>query len=356
MKRRFSISGLIFTLIAAISIAIVFNSNPLIILSVLIMASFIPTPSGVSFMALQKEIWEKDIVDNLYKDNDFAKVCWNADQYVLAGKVVHIPVAGAAAQVKKNLTAFPQVAVNRTDSEIVYIIDTYYALPRQIQNIEKWELSYDKRQSVVGEDEKQLIQSAMEGLLYNWAPPASNVVLTTGADSALDLIDGTATGTRKVFTKTEFKAIAKKMANANLANTRRVGLLTANHYHQFFESLSDAEKTNFFAVADLKRGVIGMYMGIEIMMRSTVLRYRQVAGVWTVIDTQDPAFAATAADSAASLFWSEMCVERAKGDINVFDNPGQALYYGDVFSANLRLGGRIRRLVGVYAIVEDPTA
>jgi hypothetical protein len=124
----------------------------------------------VAFMALQKEIWEKDIIENLFKDNEFANRAFNADQYVLQGKVVHIPVAGTSAVIKKNLTSFPQTAVNRTDSEITYAIDNYYALPRQIQDMEKYELSYDKRQSIVGEDQKQLIQTAMEGLMYRWAP------------------------------------------------------------------------------------------------------------------------------------------------------------------------------------------
>jgi hypothetical protein len=45
-------------------------------------------------------------------------------------------------------------------------------------------------------------------------------------------------------------------------------------------------------------------------------------------------------------------VERAFGEVKMFDNPGRAEYYGDVFSMILRLGGRIRRVNGVYAVVE----
>jgi hypothetical protein len=301
-------------------------------------------------MALQKEIWESDIIANLWKDNAFALRAYNADIHVLAGKVVHMPVAGTPSVVKKNLTSFPQTAVNRTDSELTYSLDTLYALPRQIQEIEKYELSYDKRQSVVGEDEANLIQTGMDSLLYRWAPLAANVVETTGADSAADLL-ASATGTRKLFTKTEFKNIAKKFANANIKGTL-TALLTANHYHQFFESLSDAEKTNFNNAADVKTGIAGMYMGIPIFMRSDVLRYRKVSTVWTVVDTQDDAFAAGTGDSQASLFYESNSVTRAVGDIKVFEDNGNPLYYGDVFSALLRIGGRIRRTSGVYAVVD----
>jgi hypothetical protein len=357
MKALKSITSLLFIALMAILLTSLFTSNPslalaaaVVVFGVLFIASVF-MPKGVAFMALQKEIWQSDIIENLYKDNAFATKAFNGDQYVLAGKVVHIPVSGTAAVIKKNLTSFPQTAVNRTDSEITYALDNYYALPRQIQNLEQYELSYDKRQSMVGDDQRNLIQSAMEGLLYRWAPAAAKVIETSGADSGLDLMDDTATGTRKLFTKDVFKTIAKKLANTNIAGTPNA-LLTANHYHQLFESFSDAEKTNFNSFADAKTGRVAMYMGISIMMRSSVLRYRKVGGIWTVVDTQDDAFAAGAGDSAASLFWIDSCVERAKGDVHVFDDNGNPLYYGDVFSAEMRLGGRIRRAAGVYAAVE----
>lgn len=303
-------------------------------------------------MALQKEIWQQDIINNLFKDNQFAdQAVYNADQFVLAGKVVHSPIAGTPAQIKKNLTVFPQTAIKRADSEQTYTLDTLYALPHFVENIEKYELSYDKRQSVVGEDEKQLIQEAMDSMLYRWAPAAANVVETTGSASDADLLVD-ATGERKMMTKTEIKAIVKKIRNTNLAG-RIIALLTANHYYQFFESLSDAEKADVGRVADLKTGKVGMYMGAEIFMRSSVLRYRKVGGIWTVVDEQADDFAAGTDDSAASLFWAEDCVERARGDVFVFDDTANPLYYGDVFSAQLRLGGRIRRTAGVYAVVES---
>ena len=352
MKSVKAISALLFMGLISMLIASVTNFSAAPIFVVLVSASFIRMPQGVALMALQKEIWQKDIVDNLYKNNEFALRAVSGDSFVLAGKVVHIPVAGVPSVIKKNLTAFPQTAVNRTDSELTYALDTYYALPRQIQDIEKYELSYDKRMSVVGEDIKQLVQSAMDGLLYKWAPAAANVLETVGNDSGLDLIDSTATGTRKLFTKATFSSIIKKMRKANLDGTRITALLTTEHYHQFFESLSEGEKTNFNNVANLKEGVIGRYMNCDVIMRSTVLRYRKVAGIWTVVDEQDEAFAAAAGDSAASLFYSESCVERAKGDTVVFEDNGNPLYYGDVFSAYTRLGGRIRRTAGVYAVVE----
>ncbi len=301
-------------------------------------------------MPLQKELWQQDILENLYPGNDFARVARNGDQYVLNGAVVHVPVSGTAATVKRNLTSFPQTATQRADSEIVYALDTYYALPRHVQKLDQYELSYNKRMSVVGDDVRNLVHNTMSGLLYRWAPPVSNVIDTTGANTTADLING-ATGTRKMFTKDEFKLIAKKFDGTDIPG-RRVALLTSNHYHQLFESFSDSEKTNFNNVADLTNGVVGRYMGIDIMMRSSVLRYRKVSNVWTPVDTLADSYAPAAGDSAASLFWIEPCVERALGSVETFDDTNNPLYYGDLYSAMIRMGGRIVRLPGVYAVAE----
>lgn len=351
MKAVKPINSLLYIGLMALLLAVVFEINPAAVFGGLVCVSlFIKMPDGVAFMALQKDIWKNDIIEGLFKDNQFATRAVNADSFVLAGKVVHIPVAGTAAVVKKNLTSFPQTAVNRADTEITYNLDTMYSLPRQVQDIEKYELSYSKRESVVGQDRKQLTQECMNSLLYRWGPVAANVVETTGADSAADLLT-TATGTRKLFTKTEFKTIAKSFANTDQAG-RKTALLTANHYYQFLESLSDAERTDVGRVADLKEGTSGRFMGFDIIMRSSVLRYRKVSTVWTLVDEQDDAFSAGTGDSAASLFWVDSCVERAVGETVVFDDNGNPLYYGDVFSAYQRLGGRIRRTSGVKAVVE----
>jgi hypothetical protein len=108
----------------------------------------------------------------------------------------------------------------------------------------------------------------------------------------------------------------------------------------------------------LATGVIGTYLGFTIYMRSTVLRYRGADGAYVVVDEQDAGFGASdkTQDRAASLFWQETQVERAKGEINMFDDTNSPYYYGDVYSFNMRLGGRIRRVIGVYAAVEGIAA
>jgi len=316
-----------------------------------LLASKHSTPfTGISRMGVDVEVWIEDIVGNLFKNNEFAQRAVSHDQYVLNGKVVHIPRAGSASQVKKNLTTFPQTATKRTDDDITYTLDKIYSLPKHIEKLEQYQLSYDKRQSILGEDQSNLIQYAMDSLLYRWAPGASAVLETVGGNTTAS-VSG-ATGNRKSFTKASFGPIKLAFDAANVPSAGRVALLNAYHYQQLLDSLSDAERTGFHAMADIPNGIIGRYLGFDIMMRSSVLRYRKVSTVWTVVDEQDNAFAADAADSGASLFWQQGQVCRALGEVNLYESINDPQYYGDVISMNLFLGGRKLRDLGVYAVVE----
>lgn len=306
-------------------------------------------------MPLEKQIWSTDIIDNVYKNNEFATRCVNRDGDVIGeGTVVHTAVAGNPAQTKKNLTTFPQTATVRQDAESTYALDAIYSLPRRVPNLDKYQFSYDKRQSVVGEDNKKLIQDAMDNLLWRWAPTSdAQIIKATGQNTSKELIDSTATGERSTFTKDDLMVAVKSLANNDFSPFNKVALLTAYHYYQFFDSLSEGEKTAFNNVADVKNGIVGRYMGVDVLMRSSVLRYREVGGVLVPVDSLDDNYAPQAGDCAASLIYTENSVERALGMVDTFDNPGQALYYGDIFSAMMYFGGRQRRPKGVFAIVED---
>ena len=66
--------------------------------------------------------------------------------------------------------------------------------------------------------------------------------------------------------------------------------------------------------------------------------------------------AATAAtDNQAVICWQKNAVAKAKGSVKFFENKNDALYYGDVYSAECKLGGRKRRSTGagVIEIVQD---
>lgn len=353
------LSALLLIAMASVMIGSLFAVSPIAVaLPLLAVSALVGKEAGVLQMAIQVEVWQNDIIKNLFKDAAFIQEAYNEDQYVLNGKVVHIPVAAAPDKSKKNLTSFPRSATKRVDDDIVYALDVMYREPKHVENIDQYELSYDKRQSIMGEEQSQLIQDSHDSLLYRWALTGKNMdtpgsyVLTTGGATSADVL-ASATGSRKIFTKDVFGVVKKRMDVANIPANGRVALLTAYHHQQFLDSLSDAERTNVYRYADMQKGVIGMYLGFTIYMRSSVQRWRKISNVWTPIDELADGFTAGTGDSAASLIYQKDCVSRALGAVKVFDNKDQALYFGDIISMNMRFGGRQRRALGVYSIIED---
>src|SRR5690554_6407975 len=54
-----------------------------------------PKMQGVLPMAVEREIWISSIVEGLFADDSFLSQPSNADEFVVQGKKVHIPNAGA---------------------------------------------------------------------------------------------------------------------------------------------------------------------------------------------------------------------------------------------------------------------
>ena len=121
-------------------------------------------------MAIQKEIWQRTIIEGLFADNTFAGKAVNDDAYVNQGKTVHIPNAGSPSKVVINRTTIPASASERTDADVDYSLDELTTDPVHIPHADTVELSYDKRNSVISQDRQKLIEEASQNLLYKWNP------------------------------------------------------------------------------------------------------------------------------------------------------------------------------------------
>jgi len=301
-------------------------------------------------MAIQREIWQDHIEGNLFKNNEFLLASTDATQFVLQGKVVHIPQAGALPNVVKNRVSLPATVVQRGDTDITYSLDEYSTDPILIPNIETYELSYNKRESILGEHEASLRQAIADNLLYKWSPSggAGLILRTTGASAAAHL-DG-ATGNRKKFSIQDLKNAQNQMNKQNIPMENRYALMSSDMLQQITDDLSATQYRDFSFVFDAKDGVLGKLFGFNIMMRSAVVTYNNVATPVVKSVGAD----ADATDNDAVLCWQTGAVERAIGQINFFEKIGDPSYYGDVYSLSVRMGGRIRRAdaKGVIAIVQ----
>jgi hypothetical protein len=303
-------------------------------------------------MAVQKEIWVDYIIKNLFKDNSFLNFAHSDDQFVLAGKVVHIPQIGAKPTVIKNRGTFPATAVRRTDTDITYALDEFTTDPEHIQDAEKVELSYDKIESVFGEHLESLRERIADEMLYNWRVTSSGQIIRTTGGAVTAHLDS-ATGNRKLFDKSDLRAARKLMNKQNISKVDRYALVSSEMMDQL-QSDVDLIKRDYAQELDMKNGVIMRLFGFELIERSNTL-------VYTNAGTPVPkavAAAAAATDNDAVICWQKNAVSRAMGEVKFFDDTDNPLYYGDIYSALVRMGGRQRRTngEGIVAIVQAASA
>lgn len=316
--------------------------------------SLIKTGTEGLTMAIQKELWQNDIVEALWADNAFLNFAFNADQYVLAGKVVHIPQAGTSVSVTTNRTSYPATVTTRTDTEINYSLDEITSDPIRIPNAEQYELSFDKRNSVLADTKMSISEATALNILFKWNPTtAGNIIRTTGDAVAAHL--DSATGNRKKFTIADVKAAQKKFNKDNIPASDRFMLIDADMYDQLTDSMTATQYKDFSSTLNVGEGTIqGKLYGFNIISRSVVARYTNASTPvpvnWTV--------AGESAHNAAVLCWHKNSVERALGMVEMFENLKDATYYADIYSALVRVGGRIRRAdgKGILAIVQASAA
>ncbi|MFV0313268.1 MAG: hypothetical protein ACK5KN_16695 [Dysgonomonas sp.] len=312
-----------------------------------------------SISQIPVEIFAAYIVEKLRRTNPHLAFAFDESRFVLGGAVVHIPQAGNSPDVVKNRNTFPATAVQRGDSMISYALDVFTTDPVHVTWHEGSEISYDKLDSVLGDIVGTLIETVGDNMLYNWIHglkktstgyvddilPAANIIPTTGAAVAVNPMDGQ-TGSRNAFSYKELNTAQAVFDKNNVPKDGRYAMLESYMKQQFIDSLSSNQMAAFQQTADLKNGIVGKFASFNILDRSSVLAF--TAGGAPLV----PGQALDADANLASFCWQKDSVAKAQGDIINFEKLKDPQYYGDVFSALVKFGGRCRRedWKGVLAI------
>lgn len=355
-------------LIAFVVMAVLFGITPqVVVLSIAVGAlsgialGFVKN-TPLALMAIQVEIWENHIEQEIFKDNTFLRKSYNADDYVINSKAVHIPQSGGSGNVVKNRAVVPATVRKRNDTDVIYLLDEFTTDPVLIPDADTKELSYDKRNSVLDEDRDKIVEVVAEETIYNWlnspaygtygvtALPAANKLLTSG-NAVVGTAPG-ATGNRKAATLNDLQKMQTYFRSINRwFNDKMYCMLTPEMLAQIFPADSQITATYMQNVTESERreGIMFKAQGWKIMSRSTVTR--------TLVDGSiiAPGAIGNVDDDAASLFWYEKGVEFAFGGVEAFQDLGNPLYYGDVYSFLARSGSRARRedYKGVAILRED---
>lgn len=328
-----------------------------------IVLGFVKSPVGALFAPIQKEIWERDIQKNLYKSNAFLNTFSKADKGNINGRTVHIPQAGKGGNVEKNRSVLPATVKKRTDTTESYQINEFTSDPMLIPNADTVELSYDKRQDVMQDEQAKLDEVVAEEALMSVVKstagtitnlPASSI-LSTESDIKVPATASGATGLVKAYSIKDLQRARAFFKRQKIwTEGKMFALLTAEAEAQMFPADSPVTATYMATVSEEERrnGVMYKAHGFQIISRSTVYTLNS-AGAFKPSD----AVGATT-DVEGVLFYNGNQVEFALGDINFFGNQDRAEYYGDVYSFLVRAGGRAKRanFEGVLVIKQAPTA
>lgn len=317
------------------------------IFAVLFLAScLVPVPKSAAYDVVM-EVWAAYIMERFYKDNAFLQNCFDDSDYVVNGRIVHIPQPGAKPNVTVNRNVFPAVSVRRADTDVLYALDELTTDPTHIPNIDQIHISYNKADSVLGDHMQVIDETAADLVLAKWAANAG-IYRTTGAQ----IVNGNPAqltvapiagqvGNRYAFTHRDLKNLMTEFNVTKAPKQDRFVLIDDNMYDAFYDTLGETNAKDFSQYADAKNGVVGRLHSFNIMTRSSVLASDNADA------TKALGAAMAADDNLVSLAWHKNSVARAMGDKKLFQKIGDPNYYGDVHSALLMFGGRVRRADGI---------
>ncbi len=280
-------------------------------------------------MAVQKEIWIRDISEKLFEGIEFAGRSMNHSSYI-DGKTVHVPQAGNAPSITKDRSSFPATIAGRTDTDLTYSMAEFTTDPILIRDIEEIQTEYDKRQSVLRSHVDVLNERLGQEILHDWAGSLTNEVATSGADSTVAL-PPSGTGTRKKMTATDIRSVALAMDNQNIPDSGRILVLPAAMYYELFDDTALINR-NIMGRETMPTGVIDRLFGFDIYVRNTVNRLTS-GGSLKAVTT-----AGAVGDLFAGLAYHPSFVARALGSVKVFTDDDKPEYYGSVMSALVMLG------------------
>jgi len=136
-------------------------------------------------MALNKEVWISDLMENLIPDESWMSELRDLSSFVENNKL-HIGEAGAMPAVTEDNSSWPlTTGSTRTDTDNAKSLKTYDTANQILRNAEAVELAYDKRQSIILNHKNALRKKISTTAAWNICPDAHSagekiLMATTG--------------------------------------------------------------------------------------------------------------------------------------------------------------------------------
>jgi hypothetical protein len=287
-------------------------------------------------MALNKEIWTNQVLENFYPDDSFLKKAVDYSEFVDNDRL-HVPISGLDPEVLVNNTTYPIRTIERTDTDSEIVLDKFETVNTIIRRPEALEYSYNKLESVIGQHRATLRKSVATKAIHAYAPEKDTqntpVIETTGAN-----VNG-----RKRLTLADVLTLKERFDDAEIPLEERYLVLHPKHVSDLL--LEDVKL--FKEITDLKDGQPFKFAGFGFFTFAQMPTFAPVDGVLTKVAFD----AETTSTQFASVAFYAKEVMKADGEIYMYANIDDPNERGTIVGFDKRFIALPIRGKGIGAIV-----
>lgn len=288
-------------------------------------------------MALNKQIWVKQIAQGFYPEGAFIQKVTDYSELVQNNKI-HIASAGIDPEVLVNNTTYPIGIVSRTDSDNEFELDTLATKNTIVRRPEAIEYSYNKLESVISQHRNVLRVAALKRAAHAFAPAGNT------DDTPLIQTTGAAYSGRKRLCFADILAMKEAFDNALIPTEDRYIILHPSHLTDLLtEDLSlFKDLTNIVDGEPIRMAGFGFYSFPYTATYQTNTKTSKKEKV---------AFANTQTKEFCSIAFYTKEVMKADGDIYMYSREDDPEERGTVVGFDKRFIALPIRSKGIGAIV-----
>ncbi len=284
-------------------------------------------------MALNKEVWENQIMENFYPERSFLRRVKDFTTHVNANKL-HIPSAGIDPKVLINNNTYPIDVVGREDEDCEILLEKFETENTLVRRPEAIEYSYEKLESVIGQHRKTLQTHTAKKAIHAFAP------LTDSVDTPVITTTGEAYNGRKRLCANDILTLKERFDDALIPLENRWIVLSPKHVTDLLKE----DLALFKEITDLKNGEPFKFAGFGFYSFPYMPTYR--AGEKVAYDAE-----AMGNDMFASVAFYGDEVMKADGELHAYMLENDPRERGTIVGFDKRFIAMPIRNKGVGAIV-----
>lgn len=288
-------------------------------------------------MALNKQVWVKQILEGFYPDDSFLQKAVNYSEFVENNRL-HIASAGIDPKVLINNTTYPITVVGRDDDDNEITLDKFETENTIIRRPEALEYSYDKLESVIRQHRSTLRKSVAMKAAHAFAPNSDTT------DTPLVTTTGTTNNGRKRLCFADILTLKERFDDAEIPLTERYLILHPKHVSDLL--LADIEL--FKELTNIKDGEPFKFAGFGCFSFSNMPLYRVTDGSLKKLAYNE---VKQATDQFASVAFHAKEVMRADGEIYMYSTVDDPKERATIVGFDKRFVALPIRGKGVGAIV-----